>query len=105
MTKCLLRDMLFKQKNTMGVICMYKLFLLTIVFFNQTLLIQAQPKQLFKRDAGFWTSPTDEEKQGFFDHLTPVESQREDWYAVTPYIAEFWCTISNSGLLGVGLYH
>jgi len=29
--------------------------------------------------------------------LTPPESQREDWYVVTKYIAEFWCCISNIG--------
>ena len=31
--------------------------------------------------------------------LTPPESQREDWYVVTHYIAEFWCCISNIGFL------
>jgi hypothetical protein len=67
--------------------------------------MQTQYTPFFKRDAGFWTVPTDEAKKGFFDQLTPIESQREDWYVVTPYVAEFWCTISNVGLLGVGLYH
>jgi len=37
--------------------------------------------------------------------LTDKKSQREDWYQVSPYIAEFWCTISNAGFIYVGLKH
>jgi hypothetical protein len=36
-----------------------------------------------------------------FPLLTPPESQREDWYVVTDYIAEFWCCISNIGFFMV----
>jgi len=60
---------------------------------------------LFSRDEGFWTTPADENATGFFQRLTPRESQRENWYQVTPYVAEFWCTVSNAALLGVGLYY
>jgi hypothetical protein len=59
---------------------------------------------LFSRGAGFWTTPADEKTTNFFKKLTPRESQRENWYQVTPYVAEFWCTVSNAALIGVGLY-
>lgn len=59
----------------------------------------------FSRQAGFWSSPADESKTDFFKRLTSRKSQREDWYQVTPFIAEFWCTLSNAGFIAVGLYH
>lgn len=37
--------------------------------------------------------------------MAEAETQREDWYAVTPYISEFWCALSNIPLIGVGIYH
>lgn len=43
--------------------------------------------------------------QGIFSKETEPESHRENWYAVTPYIAEFWCTLSNIGFLYVGWKH
>jgi hypothetical protein len=58
----------------------------------------------FSRGAGFWTTPADENASGFFQKLTPRESQREDWYTTSPYIAEFWCCLSNAALIGVGAY-
>jgi hypothetical protein len=61
-------------------------------------------KPSFTRGDGFWSKSTDEEKTGFFNRLTESPSQRENWYQVTPYIAEFWCTVSNVGLLAVGFY-
>lgn len=58
----------------------------------------------FERKKGFWSSPADEAKVGFFDKLTDQKSQREDWYQVTPYVAEFWCTVSNVGFIVVGVH-
>jgi hypothetical protein len=60
---------------------------------------------LFERGSGFWSTPNDEAKKTFFSKLTNYKSQREDWYKVSPYIAEFWCAISNAGFIYVGLKH
>jgi len=61
--------------------------------------------QLFDRNKdGYWTSSADEKNTGFFNKLTDPKSQREDWYKVTPYIAEFWCAISNIGFLAAGIH-
>jgi len=43
----------------------------------------------FDRGTGYWTFCT------LFELDAEPESQREHWYRVTPYIAEFWCTVSN----------
>lgn len=59
----------------------------------------------FKRGPGFWSTPNDEKNTGYFSQLAEPETQREDWYAVTPYISEFWCAVSNLGLVYVGLKH
>jgi hypothetical protein len=74
----------------------------------------------FNRKPGFWSSPlsthsdqndwiSNEEnlnaysgKNSFFNIPTDPKSQREDWYAVSHYIAEFWCTLSNIGFFYVG---
>ncbi len=61
--------------------------------------------QLFSRGAGYWSTPKDESNTSFFGKLTDAASQREDWYSVTPYCAEFWCTLSNAGFLYVGAKH
>lgn len=37
--------------------------------------------------------------------LTPATSQREAWFQVTPWIAEFWCCLSNVGFLYVAYRH
>lgn len=58
----------------------------------------------FTRGEGYWSQPSDEKNTGFFNRLTESASQRENWYQVTPYIAEFWCTVSNIGLLAVGFH-
>jgi hypothetical protein len=58
----------------------------------------------FSRGTGFWTTPADEDATGFFQKLVPKDSQCEDWYRVMPYVAEFWCCVSNIGLIGVGAY-
>ena len=45
------------------------------------------------------------DRQGIFSNATEPESHRENWYAINPYIAEFWCTLSNIGFLYVGWKH
>ena len=67
--------------------------------------IQTQEKRVFERKTGFWNTAEDEVKSGFFTKLIPRESQREHWYKVTPYVAEFWCTVSNVGFIYVGMQH
>lgn len=59
----------------------------------------------FERGPGFWTQPTDEKIKSFFGSLTDINSQRENWYSVSPYIGEFWCTVSNVGFIYVGIKH
>ena len=59
----------------------------------------------FSRGDGFWTQTSDESKTGFFQKLTERKSQRENWYKISPYIAEFCCAISNVGFLYVGAKH
>lgn len=66
---------------------------------------KATSKSLFERGAGFWSTPADEKKESFFGALTDPKSQREDWYKVSPYIAEFMCAASNAGFIYVGLQH
>ncbi|MGE4168194.1 MAG: hypothetical protein AB7E68_01475 [Candidatus Babeliales bacterium] len=61
----------------------------------------AAPK--FARTEGFWSSPADEAVTTFFGRLNEPKSQRENWYAVTPYVAEFWCALSNIGFIYVGI--
>ena len=56
---------------------------------------------MFERASGFWTNSKDEIKQDFFHKLTDSKSQRENWYQVTPFIAEFYCAISNIGFIYV----
>ena len=70
---------------------------------HSTVYSSGNHKQLFTRSAGFWSKPDDEEKSDFFSTLTAPKSQRENWYKVSPYVAEFWCTISNIGFIYVGL--
>jgi hypothetical protein len=38
----------------------------------------------------------------YFSQTVPYSSQREVQYQCSPYIAEFWCTLSNIGFLFVG---
>jgi len=62
-------------------------------------------KSLFSRGQGFWSDPKDDSNTGFFNRLAEHETQRENWYQVTPYISEFWCAISNIPLIAVGLHY
>lgn len=64
-----------------------------------------KPTTLFTRGPGYWSTPSDENKTDFLGEslLTDPTSQREDWYAVTPYIAEFWCTVSNALFIYYGI--
>lgn len=62
-------------------------------------------KTPFSRGAGHWSTPDDEKDITYFGRLAESESQRENWYQVTPYISEFWCALSNAGLIYVGLKH
>lgn len=78
------------------------LVFLTIALASIT---QAADAGLFERNAGYWTNQSDEAKTDFLSKLTDPKSQREDWYKVSPYIAEFWCMLSNAGFIYVGLKH
>ena len=60
---------------------------------------------LFERAEGYWSKPKDELLEGYFTKLTEPQSQRENWYGVCPYIAEFWCALSNAGFLYAGIKH
>ncbi|OJU81722.1 MAG: hypothetical protein BGO10_07485 [Chlamydia sp. 32-24] len=57
----------------------------------------------FDRTNGKWSNKAQEDQKKFFIKLKNSKSQREDWYKVTSYIAEFWCTLSNIGFFYVGL--
>lgn len=61
-------------------------------------------QSFFERKKGFWSSPADESNVCFFNRLTDRKSQREDWYKVTPYVAEFWCAVSNTGFIIAGIH-
>ncbi len=75
-----------------------KISLVAVLLSSMTLTMA-----MFEREEGYWTSPSDESRKDFFGKLTDPKSQREDWYKVTPYIAEFWCTVSNAGFIYVGI--
>ncbi len=70
-----------------------------------TVLPRKINKPAFDRGEGYWSKPEDEAIKSIFGRLTDINSQRENWYKVTPYIAEFWCAVSNAGLIYVGLQH
>lgn len=59
----------------------------------------------FTRGAGYWSNPEDEANTNYFGRLTDPKSQRENWYKVNPYMAEFWCAASNAGFIYVGIKH
>lgn len=65
----------------------------------------AHKESRFERNSGYWTSKSDESRNDFFGKLTEPKSQREDWYKVSPYVAEFWCALSNAGFIYVGYQH
>ncbi len=60
-------------------------------------------KPVFERNEGLFYQPKDEVKKSFFGKVLDPNSQREDWYKVSEYVAEFWCTASNIGFFIVGI--
>jgi hypothetical protein len=83
------------------------------LFFSSLLIIScsgntndsAEYKPKFERVEGFWSNCEDESSESYFSKLTDPKSQREDWYKISSYIAEFWCTLSNAGFIYVGAKH
>lgn len=57
------------------------------------------------RGIGYWTRIQDYKINKFFYNPTDKKSQREDWYKVTPYVAEFYSTITNTPMLYVAALH
>lgn len=74
-------------------------------YWHATLGHDTEFKTPFSRGPGYWSNQRDGEKTGVFNRLVQPESQREDWYSVTPYISEFWCATSNIGFIAVGLHY
>jgi hypothetical protein len=72
-------------------------------FVFQTIGTLFHATNSYERKDGFWTTKADETKTGIFTELVPRSSQRENWYSVTPYIAEFWNTVSNVAFIAVGI--
>lgn len=76
-----------------------KIFLLNLTILMGSLISIAgdEPKNTqLNRPSGYWSSSKDEEKTGIFSALTEPKSQREDWYSISPYIAEFGCTATTA---------
>jgi len=48
----------------------------------------------FIRNSGFWDD---------FGKQTSLSNQRESYYVINPYIAEFWCCISSIGFIYTGI--
>jgi len=73
-----------------------------IMFFLSGFLYQeifSGEKYALERNCGFWTNKLDFFSNKILYKPTSCEGQREDWYKITPYIAEFHCTTSNVGFL------
>jgi len=79
-------------------------FLRFFVFFLFSIYLQNDIQACFERNKyqGFWGNPTGTETN-FFSKFTDISSQREDWYKFSPYIAEFWCTMSNIPFIYFGI--
>ena len=52
----------------------------------------------FSRRTGHWDGVIQAQK-------TDCNSQRENWHAVSSYVAEFWCTLSSIPIIAVALYY
>ena len=73
--------------------------------FNAISELWRSPQQAYRRFPGTWYNDGYVNRTDTFGQLMPDYSQREDWYAVTPYISEFWCFGTNVGFLQVGYNH
>jgi len=60
-------------------------------------------KSQFLRKNGLFYNQN--EVNSSFGGPTEDNDQRENWYVMTPYVAEFWCTLSNIGFLYVSWKH
>ena len=68
--------------------------------------LKGQKQDQWVRKAGTWYAPGESEKAtGRFQKLMMPYSQRENWNTVTPYITEFWNTLSNVGFFGIGVVY
>lgn len=52
-----------------------------------------------------WKDTLSKSIYSFFTEPTARKSQRENYYQYSNYLAEYWCTLSNLGLLAVGCYY
>jgi hypothetical protein len=82
-----------------------KLKSVTSSVFNAISELWTPAKPAYERFPGEWYNAGFINRTDTFGALMPDYSQREDWYAVTPYISEFWCCGSNAGFLYVGYKH
>lgn len=57
----------------------------------------------FTRRKGHWDSPQYTSSTEYFNRPTPEGSQRENWYDVTPYVAEFWCAVTSIPMLSAAI--
>jgi len=60
---------------------------------------------LFTRKTGFWNKHkiNHDPSDSYFKRLR--KRQCENWYTVTPYVSEFWCTISNIPFIIVAMLY
>jgi hypothetical protein len=57
----------------------------------------SQQSRQYKRRDGYYIKLSDE-------RLVPIQNTHEDWFTVTPYVAEFYSTVSMLPLLITGLW-
>lgn len=66
---------------------------------------QVTRTRYFARGPGLWNDALSETRSDFIGQLMPDYAQREDWYQLTPFIAEPINTLSNVGFFHVGVKH
>jgi hypothetical protein len=59
----------------------------------------------YKRAEGLFYKAADDENQNFFQKPIERTNQSESWYVVSPYVAEFWSTVSSAAIIAVGGYY